>query len=223
MGRTSTFGNLPPKVVDLFKRSLLVVRTQIDNGGAIIAANDSDIMQFARDTYSYMWPRDGALVANALDMAGFSDLARWFYTFCKDSHHRRRLLPPQVQPRRLTRHRRGTRGCSREAACCRSRKTKPRSSSGRCGGTTSATATSNTCPPAVGRSVVQKAADFMVRYRDPVTGLPLPSYDLWEERWGIHAFTVATVYGGLKAARNFAVCFGDREKGRASTTAPPKK
>ena len=53
---------------------------------------------------------------------------------------------------------------------------------------------------------------FMVRYRDKVTGLPLPSYDLWEERWGIHAFTVATVYGALKAARNFAVCFGDREK-----------
>ena len=50
-------------------------------------------MQFSRDTYSYMWPRDGALVANALDMAGFSDLARWFYTFCKRRHHRRRLLP----------------------------------------------------------------------------------------------------------------------------------
>jgi ferredoxin len=63
--------------------------------------------------------------------------------------------------------------------------------------------------------VVQKAADFMVRYRDPRTGLPLPSYDLWEERWGVHAFTVATVYGGLKAARNFAVCFGDRVKAEA--------
>jgi glucoamylase len=60
--------------------------------------------------------------------------------------------------------------------------------------------------------VVQKAADFMCEYRDPRTGLPLPSYDLWEERWGVHAFTVATVYAGLKAARNFAVCFGDREK-----------
>jgi ferredoxin len=60
--------------------------------------------------------------------------------------------------------------------------------------------------------VVQKAADFMVRYRDPRTGLPLPSYDLWEERWGVHAFTVATVYAGLKAAHNFAVCFGDRVK-----------
>ena len=83
-GTNINFGNLPPKVVDLFKRSLLVCRTQIDNGGAIVAANDSDIMQFARDTYSYMWPRDGALVANALDMAGFSDIARWFYTFCKN-------------------------------------------------------------------------------------------------------------------------------------------
>ena len=59
---------------------------------------------------------------------------------------------------------------------------------------------------------MQKAADFMVRYRDPRTGLPLPSYDLWEERWGVHAFTVATVYAGLKAAHNFAVCFGDRAK-----------
>jgi len=84
-GTNINFGNLPPKVVELFNRSLLVVRTQTDNNGAIIAANDSDIMQFSRDTYSYMWPRDGALVANALDMAGFSDLARWFYTFCKDA------------------------------------------------------------------------------------------------------------------------------------------
>jgi GH15 family glucan-1,4-alpha-glucosidase len=60
--------------------------------------------------------------------------------------------------------------------------------------------------------IVQKAADFMCKYRDERTGLPLPSYDLWEERWGVHAFTVATVYGGLKAAANFAVCFGDRER-----------
>src|SRR3712207_2670518 len=44
-GTNINFGNLPNKVVELFKRSLLVVRTQIDNNGAICAANDSDIMQ----------------------------------------------------------------------------------------------------------------------------------------------------------------------------------
>jgi GH15 family glucan-1,4-alpha-glucosidase len=74
----------PAKGRRSLQTSLLLVRTQIDNDGAIIAANDSDIMQFSRDTYSYMWPRDGALVANSLDLAGFPDLARWFYTFCKD-------------------------------------------------------------------------------------------------------------------------------------------
>ncbi|MFW6032905.1 MAG: glycoside hydrolase family 15 protein, partial [Phycisphaeraceae bacterium] len=70
------FGDLSENVQRLFKRSLLTVRTQIDDGGAILAANDSDIMQFARDTYSYMWPRDGALVADALDLCGYQDLAR---------------------------------------------------------------------------------------------------------------------------------------------------
>src|SRR6476659_333992 len=84
-GTNINFGNLPPRVVDLFNRSLLVMRTQIDNGGAILAANDSDIMQFSRDTYSYMWPRDGALVADSLDLAGFPDVARSFYTFCQQA------------------------------------------------------------------------------------------------------------------------------------------
>jgi GH15 family glucan-1,4-alpha-glucosidase len=47
------------------------------------------------------------------------------------------------------------------------------------------------------------AADFMLRYRD-ASGLPLPSYDLWEERYGVMAFTVAAVYAGLLAASNFS-------------------
>ncbi len=74
--------HLPEKVVDLFKRSLLLVRSQIDNSGAIIAANDSDVMQYSRDTYSYLWPRDGAFVAEALDAAGFPDVARSFFSLC---------------------------------------------------------------------------------------------------------------------------------------------
>jgi len=209
-GPKINFGNLPPKVVDLFKRSLLVIRTQIDNGGAILAANDSDVMQFSRDTYSYMWPRDGALVANALDLAGFSDLARWFYSFCREAitpegyfHHKynpdgspasswhpwvlkgSRVLPIQEDETALVvwalwRHYHRYRDIEF---------VRP-----------------------LWTDMAQKAADFMVRYRDLRTGLPLPSYDLWEERWGVHAFTVAAVYGALRAARNFAVCFGDRRK-----------
>ena len=60
--------------------------------------------------------------------------------------------------------------------------------------------------------LVRPAADFMVQFRDPDSKLPLPSYDLWEERYGVHAFTVASVYGGLTSAQRFAQCFGDPKR-----------
>jgi glucoamylase len=47
------------------------------------------------------------------------------------------------------------------------------------------------------RPLIVRAANFMLRYRDERTGLPLPSYDLWEERKGILTCTCAAVYSGL--------------------------
>lgn len=204
---------LSEKVVDLFKRSLLVVRSQIDESGAIIAANDSDIMQFSRDTYSYLWPRDGAFVAEALDGAGFPDVARSFYSLCAKlltddgyflhkynpdgspasswhpwvDEHGKPQLPIQEDETALVLW-----ALWRHYARYRDIEfVRP-----------------------LWIRLIQPAADFLVRYRDPATHLPLPSYDLWEERWGIHAFTVASVFAGLQAAWQFAVCFGD--DGRAA-------
>ena len=80
-----SFGDLPAAVTELFHRSLLILRTQIDNRGAIIAANDSDIVRFGKDTYSYMWGRDGAFVAAALAQAGYDDVCKRFFTFCAEA------------------------------------------------------------------------------------------------------------------------------------------
>jgi GH15 family glucan-1,4-alpha-glucosidase len=49
----------------------------------------------------------------------------------------------------------------------------------------------------------------MVAHRDPDTKLPIPCYDLWEERFGVHTYTVASVIAGLRAAANFARLFLD--------------
>lgn len=57
--------------------------------------------------------------------------------------------------------------------------------------------------------LIRKAADFMMNYRDLNTGLPLQSYDLWEERRGVLTFTVSAVHAGLMAASHFANEFGD--------------
>ena len=42
--------DLPTPLQRLYCRSLLVIRTQIDHDGAVIAANDADVLQFGRDT-----------------------------------------------------------------------------------------------------------------------------------------------------------------------------
>src|SRR6185312_6065861 len=55
---------LSEQVRDHYRLSLLVIRTQVDSAGGILAANDSDIASEVRDTYSYVWPRDGALVSH---------------------------------------------------------------------------------------------------------------------------------------------------------------
>ncbi|GAB4329088.1 MAG: glycoside hydrolase family 15 protein [Promethearchaeota archaeon] len=207
------FHDLPERVVRLYKRSLLVVKTQIDVGGAIIAANDSDILQFNRDTYSYVWPRDGALVAFALDKAGYATLTRRFFRFCAGLATPRGFLLHKYHPD-------GTPGSTWHPWYSQDE------------GLVIAIQEDETAlvvfalwkhfekfrdldfVKEIYHSFVEPAADFMVDFRLD-NGLPRPSYDLWEERRGVHAFTVAAVHAGLLAASNLAKLFGRIERGRA--------
>jgi len=203
------FGDLPHALVHLYERSLLILRTQIDDGGAIIAANDFDIAHFGRDTYSYMWPRDGALVAAALIDAGYPAVPRRFFEFCHrvitdegyllhkynpdgslaSSWHGwyfegRKELPVQEDETALVlwalwRHFQRFRDVEF---------IKPHY-----------------------RGLLVRAANWLVDYRDGDTGLPLPSWDLWEERRGVLAWTVAATWAGLQAAADFAAAFGEDE------------
>ncbi len=201
------FGNLPVQICRLFKRSLLVVRSQIDNRGAVIAANDSDIMQFSRDTYSYMWPRDGALVCHALDLAGYPDIARRFYSLCRDCLTDEGYLLHKYNPD-------GTPASSWHPWIVDGKERLPIQED-----QTALVLWSLWRHFWMYRDVeyvrtlyhplILRAADFIVNFRDPETHLPKPSYDVWEERYGIHTFTAAAVYGALVAARNFAQVFGD--------------
>jgi len=59
-------------------------------------------------------------------------------------------------------------------------------------------------------NLVIKAAEFMTEFVNE-DGLPRESFDLWEERYGIHAYTVSTTFAALKAASNFADVFGDQD------------
>jgi GH15 family glucan-1,4-alpha-glucosidase len=66
---------------------------------------------------------------------------------------------------------------------------------------------------------VEKAADFLVHYRDPETKLPRPSYDLWEEKRGASTYTAASCYGALVGAAEMAKVLGKSDKEKEFRTA----
>ncbi len=202
-----SFGDLPKNITDIFNRSLLILRTQIDNRGAIIAANDSDIVRFGRDTYSYMWGRDGAFVAAALAKAGYTHVCMKFYDFCSRVLSEEGYLYQHYNPD-------GSLASSWHPWLVDGKEVLPIQED--------STALiiwalwihyENSKDIEFIRTLynklIKKSADFLVTHRDSETLLPIPCYDLWEERFGVHTFTVAAVIAGLRAASNFAKLFQD--------------
>ncbi|NGQ93755.1 glycoside hydrolase family 15 protein [Brevibacillus sp. SYP-B805] len=204
------FADLPQAVIDLYKKSLLIVRTQIDQRGGILAANDSDILQYNRDHYSYVWPRDGALTALAMSRAGYAGAVAPFYLFCRDA----------LTPEGYLRHKYnadGSVGSSWHPFILDGEAQLPIQED-----ETALVLYALWEHYAQGRqiefcqslypSLIRPAATFLMQYRDPALRLPLPSYDLWEERRGIFTFTCCAVYAALQAAARFAQLFGDDER-----------
>lgn len=206
------YADLSPEVIKLFKHSLLIVRTQTDVNGAIIAANDTDILQSNRDHYSYVWPRDGALIAYAMSMAGYSGMISPFFKFCSDALTPEGYIAHKYNPD-------GTVGSSWHPYFFEG-KTRLPIQEDETGlilfalWQDFAKHGNIELPQSLFRSLIRRAARFMAAFVEPELGLPKPSYDLWEERYGIWTFTCSAVYGGLIAAANFCTLFGDDERSR---------
>jgi glucoamylase len=206
------FADLSPEIVELYKRSLLVVHTQTDNDGAIIAANDSDVTDRATDHYSYLWTRDGAFVANSLDLAGYPLLARNFYELCGEIVHKNGYFLQKYNAD-------GTVASGWHAAWDKhSKKPLVPIQEDETALVLWALWEHYEKYRAVEfvrklyRKLIVPCADFMVAFRHEETNLPAPSWNLWEDRRGIHTFTCSSVVAGLRAAASFARLFGESER-----------
>jgi oligosaccharide amylase len=203
--------DLSDNLIDLYNRSLLIIRTQTNENGYIIAANDSDIQQYNRDHYSYMWPRDGALIAASTAKAGFHGMVKNFYRRCAEVLTKEGYLHHKYNPD-------GSIGSSwhpltnkdgeiqlpiqeDETALVLWAFWEHYNETG-----------DIEFAQSLYRSLVRPSARFLLQYMHSELDLPLPSYDLWEERRGIFTFTASSVYGGLLAAYNFATLFGEDDR-----------
>ncbi len=207
---TPNLDALTRELQDLYHRSLLILRTQVDWKGGILAANDSDVIEFNRDTYSYIWPRDGALVANGLDHAGYPVPAQNFFNFIAKRITDDGYLLHKYNPD-------GSLASSWHPWSIDGEKQLPIQED-----ETALVIWAlwehfviyrdiEFIKPLY-RPLIKRCADFLCRYRDQETGLPKPSWDLWEERRGILSFTVGSVFGGLTAASLFSFVFGELDK-----------
>ncbi len=175
---------------------LAIIRTQIADTGAVLAANDSDIMETNRANYSYCWPRDAANVLQELIERGHTEEAIRFVEWAK------RAIAPR--PFFLQKYRAdGTVGATWHPWTVGLPIQQDETAS-----VVSLVARLATIDDATFDLLVRKPLEFFLTFRDS-KGLPLPSYDLWEERRGVHAHTVATV---IAAFRDGARITSDRDE-----------
>jgi glucoamylase len=201
----------PKEISSLVKRSLLTMRNHVGDNGAIISSCDSDVLNFNKDTYAYVWPRDAAICAMAFDIAGFQEVPRLFFSFCDrivseegyfahkywsdgspgSSWHAlvdsdgKQQLPIQVDETSLVLF----------ALWKHFEKYQD------------VEFISKVYP-----NLIIKTADFLRNYVDEETGLPKPSFDIWEERAGTFTATSSCVCAALSAAAKFAEVFFDRKR-----------
>lgn len=203
---------LSPALQSLFNRSLTTIRVHTDNRGGIIASSDTDMLHHGRDTYSYVWPRDAAIIAHSLDRSGYSDVSERFFTFISERIERGGYLMHKYRSD-------GVLGSSWHPWMHNGTPQLPIQAD-------------ETALPLVMlwqhyqiahdiefveslyNPFIEKAANFLSEFIEAEFGLPQNSYDLWEEKYGISTYTASAVYGALVAAANFANLLGKEEPAR---------
>lgn len=200
---------IDPKYQDSFVRSIMVIKSQIDKRGAVIASTDSSMLKYSRDAYAYCWPRDGAYVLWPLIRIGYTEEAYRFFEFCRRGMHPAGYLMHKYRAD-------GSMGASWHSYVHDDIIAPPIQED-----ETALTvfvfaqlyqATGDTkLLSDFYESMVKPMANFLADYIDDTTGLPRPSYDLWEEVFLTTTYTTATVYAGLLAAADLADVANDAD------------
>lgn len=197
----------------IFKKSMMIIKAHIDKRGGIIASGDSSIYNYGRDYYSYVWPRDGALTMMTLIRLGYSHEPKRFLEFCIDTINPAGYMMHKYQPDRsigstwhplMHRHHPELAIQEDETALV----------------ILALFAFLEKFPDDKFRqfsydNLVRPAANFMAKFIDEQTNLPHASYDLWEERFGTHTFTVTVTKAALSRASELARQIGNNESAEA--------
>jgi GH15 family glucan-1,4-alpha-glucosidase len=191
--------------LDATKKSLLLIKSHCDRRGGVIASCDSSIYNYGRDYYSYVWPRDGAYAMWPLIKFGYTEEPKKFFEFCRDILTDKGYLMHKYQPDRaigstwhpLLHDKR------QELAIQEDETAIVVFMLGEYYKHTHDT----DFVQGMYATLIRPAANFLASFIDKSTNLPHASYDLWEEKFATHTYTVAITYRALLIAADFATKF----------------
>lgn len=194
---------LAPEYRESFVRSTMIIKSQIDKRGAVIASTDTTMLNYSRDAYAYCWPRDGAYVLWPLIRMGYVDEPHRFFDFARRGLHPSGYLMHKYRAD-------GALGSSWHPYVHDDGRTAPPIQEDETALTLFVFAQFYQMHPSPRllnefyHTLVTPMADFMAGYVDETTGLPKPSYDLWEEVYQTTTYTTAVTYAALQAAADLA-------------------
>lgn len=194
-----------------FLRSVMIIKAHTDKRGAVIASTDTSILNYWRDAYGYCWPRDGAYALWPLIRMGYKDEPYRFFEFC-----RRALNPGGFLMHKYRAD--GALGSSWHPYLHDNGIVSPPIQEDETALTLfvfsqfyhvsgDASMLSEFYEP-----MVVPMADFLASFINQKTGLPKPSYDLWEEQFKTTTYTVSVVYAALLAAADLAEIRKDNDR-----------
>lgn len=194
---------IEPQYRDAFLRSIMVMGSHIDNHGAVLASTDSTMLNYARDNYSYCWPRDAAYVLWPMMRIGYTDEIIRFFDFCRRVMHPSGYLMHKFRAD-------GALGSSWHPYSQPDGTIAPPIQEDETAIVVFLFAQyynlhkDNRLLAEYYESMIKPMADFMSYYIDNKTGLPKPSYEIWEQYFMISTYTTAVVYASLLAAAELA-------------------
>ncbi|HIQ38819.1 MAG TPA: glycosyl hydrolase [Methanothermococcus okinawensis] len=165
------------KYMDVCKRSILTIMMLCSPMGGIIASPS------LYPDYRYVWNRDGSYMVVALDICGITHVGEKFFHWCRRTQNKDGSWTQNYyidgNPR-FTGMQNDQVGTTLWAILIHYRVTNDRVFLKKYW------------------DMVRKGANYLANTIETLS----PCYDLWEERYGVFAYTLGATYGGLKSACN---------------------
>lgn len=198
---------LPKEHQNLFVESMMIIKSQIDKRGAVLASTDSTMLNYSRDAYAYCWPRDGANTIWPLIRLGYYQEAYRFFEFCQRGLHPNGYLMHKYRAD-------GALGSSWHPYVHGDITAPPIQEDETALVVFVFTqfyqlSKDNSLIKDFYHSMIKPMANFLAEYIDETTSLPKPSYDLWEQTFSTSTYTTSVTYGALVAASELATSAGD--------------